>query len=294
MSGLVKSQFGFHIIRVDDKRQAGITPLAQVKDSIEPVLRQEKAQSQAETLERTLENDVAKLGLTAAAEKHRLEVITSDFVTRNDSLAGLGAAPEFMEAAFSAPEKSRPQVTRTAQAVVVFEVPEVRPPQTPTFEQIRPQVAQQFRQERARTLMLARTQQLSDRARAEHNLRKAAKTLGATVKSSELVGVNSQVPDLGSMSGPAGEAFKLKVGEISGPVYDGRDGAVLTVTERKEPSAAELQQTEERVREQLLQRRQNDMLTVFVGGAKDRLQKDGKIKINENELKTLTRSGAGS
>ncbi len=294
ISDLVRTGYGWHIIRVDDKREAGFTPLSQVKDSIEPTLRQDTAQVKSETLERTLQNDVAKLGLDGAAQKHGLQVLTSDFVSRTDSLAGLGTAPEFMEAAFSAAEKSRPSVTRTSQAIVAFEVPEVRPAQTPTFEQIRQEVTQQFRQERARTLMLARTQQLSDRARAEHNLKRAAKELGATVKSSELVGVNSQVPDLGSMNGPAGEAFKLKVGEISGPIYDGRDGAVLMVTERDEPSASELQQTGERVREQLLQQKRNEMMLVYLGGVKDRLQKDGKIKINENELKALTRAAAGS
>lgn len=293
ISDLVKSGFGFHIIRVDDKRQAGITPLAQVKDSIEPVLRQEEAQRQTDALQRTLQSDVAKLGLDAAAQKNHLEVLTSDFVSRSDSLPGLGASPEFMEAVFSTPEKSKPTVTSTAQAIVAFEVPEVRPPQTPTFEQIRNQVAQQFRQERARTLLIAKTQQLSDRARAEHSLKKAAKELGATMKTSELVGVNSQVPDLGSMNGPAGEAFKLRVGDISGPIYDGRDGAVLAVTERKEPSAAELQQASERVREQLLQQKRGEMVAVYVGSVKERLQKEGKIKINENELKSLTRTSAG-
>jgi peptidyl-prolyl cis-trans isomerase D len=293
-SDVVKSSFGFHIIRVDDRREAGFAPLAQVRDAIESSLRQEKAQAQAETLERNLQSDVGKLGLAEAAQKHGLELVTSDFVTRGDSLPGIGAAPEFMEAVFATPEKARPSVTRTAQAIVAFEVSEVRPPQTPNYEQVKQDVAQRFRQERARTLLLARTQQLSDRARAEHNLKRAAKELGATLKASELVGVNSQVPDLGSMSGPAGEAFKLKVGEISGPIYDGRDGAVLSVTERKEPSAAELQQGAERVSEQLLQKKRNEMLVVYFGGAKERLQKDGKIKINENELKSLTRSSAGS
>lgn len=293
ISDLVKTTFGFHIIRVDDKREAGITPLAQVKDSIEPVLRQEKAQAQADALQRALQADVAKLGLEAAAQKHGLQVLTSDFVSRNDSLPGLGTAPEFMEAAFSAPEKAKPTVTSTDKAIVAFQVAEVRPPQTPTFEQIKPELAQQFRQERARTLMIAKTQQLSDRARAEHSLKKAAKEVGATLKTSEFVGMNSQVPNLGSMSGPASEAFNLKVGEISGPIFDGRNGAVLTITDRKEPSAAELQQASERVREQLLQQRRGEMVAVYVGSAKERLQKEGKIKINENELKSLTRNSTG-
>jgi peptidyl-prolyl cis-trans isomerase D len=195
-----------------------------------------------------------------------------------------------MEAAFAAREKSPPTVTRTAQAIVIFEVTQVQPPQTPTFQQIKQQVTQQFRQERVRMLLTTKTRELSDRARAEHDLKRAAKELGATVKTSELVGVNSQVPDLGSMSGAAGQAFELKVGEISGPIDSGRSGAVLMLTERKEPSAAELQQSAERIREELLLRKRNETLAVYFGGLRQQLQREGKIKINEDELKTLTRN----
>jgi peptidyl-prolyl cis-trans isomerase D len=290
ISDLVKTPFGFHIIRVEDKRAAGVAPVTEVKDSIEQVLRQEKAQNATDSLERALEAEARTKGLEAAAQKHGLQVLTSDLVTRTDSLPGLGAAPEFMEAAFSANEKAPPMVTRTPQAIVVSQVIEVKPPQTPTFEQIKQQVAQQLRQERSRTLLIARTQELSDRARAEHNLKRAAKQLGATLKTSELVGPDSQVPDLGNMSGPAKEAFTLKVGEISAPIFTGRDGAVLALVERKEPSSAELQKSEERVREGLLQRKRAETLNIYFSSLKQQLQRDGKIKINEDELKTLTRN----
>lgn len=292
ISDLVKTSYGFHIIRVDDKREADVTPLAEVQDSIEQILRQEKAQAATETLERMLAADATKLGLEAAAKKHGLEVLTSGWVSRGDSVPGIGAAPEFMETVFAAAEKSPPDVTRTAQSLIAYQVAEVKPPQTPTFEEIRQQVAQQFRRDRAQTLLLGRTQQLSDRARAEHNLKQAARELGVTVKSSELVDVNSQVPDLGSMSGPAGDAFKLKVGEISGPIYNGPDGAVLMVTQRKEPTAAELQKSMERVREELLQRKRNEMLGVYFGGLRQQLEKEGKLKVNQDELKILTRNTA--
>lgn len=292
ISDLVKTSFGYHIIRLDDKREASITPIAEVKDSIEQILRQEKAQVATETLERTLAADAAKLGLEAAAAKHGLEVLTSGWVSRADSVPGIGSAPEFMESVFSAQDKSPPDVTRTAQSLIAYQVVEVKPPQTPTFEEIRQQVAQEFRRERAQTLLLGRTQQLSDRARAEHSLKKAARELGVAVKSSELVDVNSQVPELGSMSGPAGDAFKLKVGEISAPIYNGSDGAVLMLIERKEPSPAELQKSMERVREELLERKRNEMLGVYFGGLRQQLEKEGKLKVNQDELKTLTRNTA--
>ena len=63
----------------------------------------------------------------------------------------------------------------------------IKPPATPTFEEIRSRVESQFKNERAGFLLQQKTQELSDRAKAGHDLKKAAKDLGATVKTSELV-----------------------------------------------------------------------------------------------------------
>src|SRR5882672_9085302 len=48
MSDLVKSSYGFHIIRVDDKQDAHMKTLDEVKGDIEPVLKQQKTQQIAE------------------------------------------------------------------------------------------------------------------------------------------------------------------------------------------------------------------------------------------------------
>ena len=47
------------------------------------------------------------------------------------------------------------------------------------------------------------------------------------LKTSELVGKDGQVPQLGSMSGPASVAFTLPNGGISGPLNMGATGGVL-------------------------------------------------------------------
>src|SRR5213079_3761726 len=121
------------------------------------------------------------------------------------------------------------------QGYAIFEVLAAKPPSTPAFEEIRSRVETEFKNERSEALLSQKTRELSDRARAAHDLKKAAKELGATVKTSDLVLPDGQVPDIGSMSGPAAVAFTLKPGEISGPINSGDNGAVLTVTDRQAP-----------------------------------------------------------
>ena len=59
----------------------------------------------------------------------------------------------------------------------------------------------EFKNERVAALLSQKTQELSDRAKAEHDLKKAAKEAGAAIKTSELVHPDGQVPDIGSMAG---------------------------------------------------------------------------------------------
>src|SRR4029077_15244212 len=94
-------------------------------------------------------------------------------------------------------------LAQISQGAVVFQVLAIRPPSTPTFEEIRSRVENEFKNERASILLSQKTQELSDRAKSEHDLKRAAKELGATVKTSDFVLPEGQVPDVGSMAGAA-------------------------------------------------------------------------------------------
>src|SRR5438094_8629263 len=144
-----------------------------------------------------------------------------------------------MEAVFNQREKAPPDEAQLEQGYAIFEVLAVKPPATPTFEEIRSRVESEFKNERVVALLSQRTQELSDRAKAEHDLKKAAKELGAAVKTSDFVLPDGQVPDVGSMSGQASVAFSMKPGEISGPVQSGSNGVVLSVLESQAPTDAD-------------------------------------------------------
>src|SRR5438552_2442975 len=289
ISDLVKTQYGYHIIRVDDKHQAGTPSIEQVKEKIEPFLKQQKAQREAEALANSVQSEAGSQGLDAAAAKHALQVVTSDWFARGDSLPGLGTAPEFMQAIFSAQEKSPPQSVGTQQGYVVFQVTGVKPPATPTFAEIRSQVESQFKTEKAAGMLEQKAAQISDRARALHDLKQAAKEVGAEVKTSEWLGAQSQAPDLGNMGGPASVAFAMKPGEISAPLFQGRTAAVLMVTDRQEAPAGDVAKTQDQIRDQLLRTKRQEALELYLAGMVKRLEKEGKIRKNQQQIDAYTR-----
>jgi peptidyl-prolyl cis-trans isomerase D len=154
-------------------------------------------------------------------------------------------------------------------------------------------VETEFKNERTAALLTQKTQELSDRAKAAHDLKKAAKELGATMKTSELVLPDGQVPDIGSMAGAASEAFSMKPGEISGPIDSGNTGAVLMLVEKQDPSDQDFAAKKDQIRDSLLQNKQGELFNLFVANLRDQMQKAGKIKINQEEMKSLTRGQGG-
>jgi len=291
ISDLVKSSYGFHIIRVDDKQEAHTKSLDEVKAEIEPIIKHQKAQQVAQKQAEDLLKQARTNGLDAAAAAMKIPVVTTDFFTRKDTLPGLGQAAQFMDAVFTETEKSPPDIASASQGIAVFQLLAVKPPATPTFEEVRSKVEDEFKNERSNLLLTQKIQELSDRAKAEHDLKRAAKELGATFKTSDLVLPDGQVPDVGSMSGQASVAFNMKPGDISGPINSGATAVVIQLIENQPPPESDFASKRDQLRDQLMQAKQQELFGLFVSSLRDQMEKSGKIKINQEEMKQLTRAG---
>jgi peptidyl-prolyl cis-trans isomerase D len=287
-SDLVKSSYGFHIIHVEDKQDAHLKSLAEVKSEIEEKVKLEKTAHATEAAANTLLSQVRTDGFDKAAAAKGQAAVTTDFFTRTDNLPGLAANPQFMEAVFTEADKAPADVVQIPQGYVVFQLLAIKPPATPTFDEIRSKVESQFKSERAALLLQQKTQELADRAKSGHDLKKAAKDLGATVKTSELVLPDGQVPDIGSMSS-ATAIFALKPGDISGPITAGSNGVVAQLLDKQAPTDQEFAEKKDGIRQSLLDAKQNDMFGLFVTNLRKDMEKSNKLKINDQEMKNLTR-----
>jgi|SRR5215469_3129362 len=283
LSGLVKSQYGYHIIQLIDKQPAHTKSLDEVKADIAPIVKQQKESKAADELARALEAQAKAQGLDKAAAAHSLPIQASDYFSNTDSLPGIGQAPDFMQAAFSAKPKSPPQLARSPNGYAIFEVLDSQPAKTPTFEEAKQRVENEFRNEQAQSMLDRKTQELSERAKVLHDLKKAASEQGAQLKTSDLVTQQSQVPDIGPMTGPASVAFTLGKDQISGPIATGRNGVVLQVFEIEEPSAEEFAKNKDVAREKTLEQKRGQSFQLYATNLIQNMEKDGRIKYNKEE-----------
>ncbi len=293
--GPVKSSFGFHIIRVDDKTEAHTKSLDEMKAQIEPIIARQKGQAAAESLAKTLQAAAATQGMEKAAASRGLQVMDSNFFSRGTPLPGVGISSSFTDAVFSAPKApSTPQAVAVQNGWAVVQVTDIKPPATPTFEEAKARLSEELKQQKASAELESKIKELSDKAHAEHNLRAAAKAVGATVKTSELVKPGDQVPQVGQLAGPAEVVFSMKPGDISAPVPLGSSGVVFALTDKQEPPASEFDQQKDQLRQSILQRKRSEALQLYIGSLRDKMQKDGKIRINEKEIQRLTSATSGS
>ncbi len=293
-TGVIRTSYGFHIIHVEAKQEARLKPLEEVKAEIEPVLKQQKAAAQSQSEANSVQALAKTQGMEKAATERNLSVVTTDLIAQGDPIPGIGPAPEFSNTLFTAKKNDAPAIASAPAGYVVYQVTEVQPPQTPTFDQIKDKVETQFKDQRAQQVLQQKIRELADRAHADHDLAKAAKEAGAAVKTSELVDRTQQVPDIGSMSGPASVAFTMKLGEISSPIQGGQNGVVLQIVEMQEPNPEQMKQDWEKAKETLLEQKREEFQDLYVENLRDRLEKEGKIKINKKEMERLTTLSEGS
>ncbi|HWB32909.1 MAG TPA: peptidyl-prolyl cis-trans isomerase [Acidobacteriaceae bacterium] len=280
-SGLVRSQFGYHIIQTEQKQPAGVKPLADVKDSITQILEQQKAGSAEQQFASQLAADARANGLDKAAASRGLKPVTTDYVAKDGVIGGLSDGSALLAQAFTTDKGAAPATVSTGDGYAVFQVLDVKPSHAPDFASYKSHILDDYRSQKAPELMEQEARKLDDRAKVLNDLRKAAAEFNVTVKSSDLVGQDGQVPDLGSMAGPGAPAFKLNVGGISAPIYTGESDVVLELTDKQQPTPDEVAKNFDQMREQLLDNQRNQMFSVFVGTLAQKYQDGGGIRLSK-------------
>jgi peptidyl-prolyl cis-trans isomerase D len=241
-SDLVKSPFGYHIIRVTERKEETVAPLAQVKERIRQGMLADRARTLAEEKMRGM-SDALRRGksLEEAARDAGLSVQKSAPIERGKPVPPL-AAPTLVARAFELKKgevAKEPFALPTGYAFIA--VDDVQPSRIPELKDVQARVRADLVEEKA----LARARDLATqvRARAERDgLDKAASALGLVRKETPaLVGRGQPLAELGSTAALEEAAYSLPEKTLSEPVRAAAGYAVIRVLEKKpfDPAAFE-------------------------------------------------------
>ncbi|WP_102505045.1 peptidylprolyl isomerase [Salinivibrio kushneri] len=158
-SGLVQSDFGYHIIRLDDIDPADVTPLAEVKDDIRSELQQARAAdrfyAQSTTLAEVAFEEAN--GLEPAADAVNGKVQYTDYFAL-DAATGLMARPQIQQALDSYDVRENglnsELIELSGEHAIVVRLDDVKPEKQLSFadvkEQVRETLAAEKGQEQAK------------------------------------------------------------------------------------------------------------------------------------------------
>jgi|SRR5579875_258530 len=276
-SDVVRSQFGYHIIQTEQKQPASTKSLAEVKDEISGKLTAQKFVAAQNALAAQLASEAQKNGMAATAKAHNLPLTTTDFVTRDGTVPSVPDPAALLSAAFGAAKGAAPQTVSTGEGNAVFQVVDVRAAHAPAFADWKSHVLDDYRDQKVPALLTAQLQKLDARAKQLGDLRKAAAEMNVPIKTSDLVGRDGQVQDVGSMSGDASVIFSLPKGGISAPINEGPNGVVAQLLELDQPPADDINKNLPAVKDKLLDQQRAEAFNVFAGTLMERYQNAGAI-----------------
>jgi peptidyl-prolyl cis-trans isomerase D len=281
---IVKTQYGYHIIQVEERQAAHTQQLSEVEPAIKATLIRQKQSQVQENYAHTLTSEAVKNGLEKTAAAHHLQVVTSPSVSSSGVIAALPDSSQLIEKAFASKQTDPPQYAQTGEGYAVFQVTGITAAHAPNLAEYKSKIADDYREEQLPKLLAQKTTVLAETAKNLNDLPKAAKAIGAKVMTSDLVGMTGQVPDFGQVGQVAPQLFDLSVGNISGPINAQRTGVVAKLLDKQEPTADEINKHLDEMRSTILDERRNEAFNVFMSGVLSDYKKHKKIMINSKAI----------
>ena len=210
-------------------------------------------------------------------------MVTTDFVAKDGVIPGLSDGSGLLSQAFAVVKGADPASVSTGEGFAVFQVTDIKPAHAPDFAEYKAHILEDYREQQVPQLMNAQLNKLDERAKVLNDLKKAAAEMKLPLKTSDLVGKDAQVPDLGAMSGPGSVAFSLAKGAISGPINTGRSGVVLSVQDKQEPTAEDIAKNFNATREKLLNEQHEEIFRVYIGELTQKYEKGGAVKYSQKQ-----------
>lgn len=284
VSDLVKTQFGYHIIKVTDKRAASQRTLAEVKDQITEQLKWERAQAQATELSTRVAAEVkTPADMDKVAKQHGLVVKESGFFTREEPILELGPSPQVSAQAFTLKDGAVSEPIRVASGFAFVTVTGKEASAIPALDAVKDRVKTDVIAKKATDLAKAKATELAASLKSAPDFTKAAKAAGREVKTTELVARGSVIPDAGVSAAVDQAAFALPVGGVSDVITTDTGAVIVRVAEKTDVTPAELQTARDSLRRELLADRQNRFFGSYMTKAKDKM----KININQSALRRV-------
>ncbi len=284
ISDLIKTQYGFHIIKLVERKPGTTRSLDDVRQQLTDQLSTERVQTQAADLAEKLASEITKpADLDSAAKRHGLQVQETPFFARDEPIMGLGPSQEVAGRAFELKPDEVSGAVRTGRGYVFATLVAKQDPYVPKLDEVKERVREELVKQKAREASRQKALQLAASLKSAPDFEKAAKASGATTQTTELITRDSPIPQLGMAPAVTDAAFKLSRGAVSDPITTDQGSVIIKVLEKQEVTPTELVSNKDRFRDELLADRKNRFFSAYMGKAKEKM----RIQVNRSVIQRV-------
>jgi peptidyl-prolyl cis-trans isomerase D len=283
ISDVVKTQFGYHVIKLAEKKAGETRPFDQVRAQIEDQLKWERAQQQAQQLAEEIADDLdSPADLEKVGKARGLNVGESGFFEREEPISGLGFSPEASAAAFQLKDETVSDPIRTPQGIGFIAVTGKQDAQLPALDAVKDKVRDALLKQKAVEAARAKAATVAASFKSG-SFAAAAKAAGLDVKTTELIARGTPLPDAGASEAVDAAAFALPAGGVTDPIPTDNGVVIARVVERHDVTPQDIAQGRNALREQILNERRNRFFSAYMTKAKLKM----KVEINRNVLRQI-------
>jgi peptidyl-prolyl cis-trans isomerase D len=292
-SDLVKTIFGYHIIQVLERQDAGLRPFADVKAEIATQWKKQRAsdivQNASDKAQTAWQKDPGNPEKVAA--QFNMQVVKFDGYGPGSTIPELGPAPDLDQALTGVKKGGITSSIAAGTKVAVAQVTDILPPHPSKLEDVESQIKDAISARRAETVLRKHAEELVAKAREMGgDLAKAAKAMGLEVKTSADVDRNGNIEGLGTAN-YISEGFGKPDGTLLSPITTpDRATIVAKVAGHVDADMSQLAAQRSTIRDEIKRQRAGDRNMLFEAGVKDALTKAGKIKIHQDVINRLLAS----
>ena len=271
-SDVVKTQFGYHIIRVMEKKPASTRSLDESKVQIEEILKSERAQKEAERISTELAGKLTKpADLDTVAKGRGLTVAETPSFARDEPIPGLGMAPAIGNRAFELKSGEVSEAIRSQNGFAFITVTGTEASRLPTLDEVKARVRGDVQTSKAVEAAKQRAAGLAAQLKSAGDFTAAAKAAGFEAKTTDLVVRGAALPDVGVSPAVEAAAFSLAQGGVSDPIVTDTGAVIVKVVEKKSPTAEELAAGRDAVKNELLNQQKQRFYASYMTKARERM-----------------------
>jgi len=290
ISNLVKTPYGFEIIKVLDHEPAHTKSFQEVRDSIlQPVL-DDKVNEQANAISNQMADAIRQSDrqpLNDLAKKFHLQLGDVPPVSITEPIGPLGNSAQLHQVLFELHQGELSDPIQIESGYVILTVKDIIAAHQGTLAEVHDRVLADYQEEKSVELARSRAEELSKQARAGKDFDQAAKSLGLTTKTSDPFSRNGSLPDVGT-GRQLDAAFSMTPGQIGGPTQSGGNWVLYRVVSHTNPDPADFAKQKDDIQQQLLQTKQNAAFEAFHTSLVDRLKREGRLTINSELVNRVT------